>query len=197
MSAAIYLNQIRKSYNYKHIFQELSLKINYGEAWHIKGLNGSGKSTVLKIIAGICSYEGVCKVHTSVGYIGHRNGLYGQLTAIENMQYLTNWHTQSHNIEQGLIELNKWKIPLNKKIDELSAGQKQACALLSLYNLNKKCWILDESMQCLDEKFSLLWFNICKQHIENKGIIIFTSHIENDLILSLTTNTLRLESVKC
>lgn len=197
MNPLINLTHIAKTYNYRHIFQPVSFTVRAGEAWHIQGINGSGKSTILKIIAGLCSYDGECKVNASLGYIGHKSGLYGQLTAIENMQYLTNWHTAYTNIEKGLSKLKEWQIPIYKTLDQLSAGQQQACALLSLYNLNKQCWLLDEATQCLDANLTSLWFNICKHHLQNNGIIIFTSHINNDLMLDLATNNLKLERFKC
>ena len=187
------LTNISKTYNYQYIFKPVNLLAHSKEAWHICGKNGSGKSTLLKIIAGICNYTGSCQIQSSLAYIGHQPGLYGQLTAEENLKYFTTWHASNTN--NALIKqlFKDWQLPGHLPIDLLSAGQRQSVGLLCLVALNRKCWLLDEPTQCLDCAKTRFWFNLCQNHLKNGGLIFFTSHIKNDLLIELATNTILLQ----
>ena len=78
------LNQLSCERHYRPLFKPVTLFATVGECWHIQGANGVGKTTLLKILAGIMSYTGGCQVRCSVSYAGHQPSVYGALSALEN-----------------------------------------------------------------------------------------------------------------
>ena len=180
---SIVLNNLTKQINYKNIFVPINLSAKAQQVWHVKGANGTGKSTLLKIIAGLLEYQGERIVKCCISYLGHKSGLYSQLTADENIQYAKLWNPSCNN-----VMLKDWLIPTNKPVSNLSAGQKQSVAIILACN-NKQCWLLDEPTHSLDVEKSLQLKKLCIKHIKkNNGIIFFTSHIVNDPLLELVTN---------
>ena len=190
------VDDLSKTYNYKPVFQAVNYQLFAGKACHLVGRNGVGKTTFLKILAGLYSYQGYYKAHVDIAYLGHKSGLYGPLTPWQNLYYLKAWVARGIKVEQAIEQLVKLEVPVHLPIDKLSAGQQQIVAIVSLIALNKQCWLLDESMQCLDIAAAKYWFEVCDQHVKNGGSIIFTSHLQHDLLLSIATDVLKLQAVK-
>jgi len=186
---------------YNQLFIGLSYTINAGDIVRITGTNGSGKTSLLKILAGINSKE-QGEIHFSnhnvksdkyqheVLYLGHLGALSGELSSLENLQYLT--ALNQTNDEQALskalgdIGLKGYE---NEYCAKLSAGQKRRVILASLFVSNARVWLLDEPFTALDPKGVEIVEQQINKHCAQGGLCLFTTHqdsaLENQRILVL------------
>ena len=173
---------------YNQLFTGLSFKLNDGEVLKISGTNGSGKTSLLKILAGlnlpesgVISYNGndVNSYQYQIGtfYLGHLLALSPELKCIENLEYLVKLSNQDlrSNFNEALsnVGLENYKDQLVKT---LSAGQKRRIALSTLFLTSSKLWLLDEPFTALDKEGIKIIENQIKKHCANGGLCIFTTH---------------------
>ena len=172
---------------YNQLFTGLSFKLNDGEVLKISGTNGSGKTSLLKILAGlnlpesgVISYNGndVNSYQYQIGtfYLGHLLALSPELKCIENLEYLVKLSNQDlrSNFNEALsnVGLENYKDQLVKT---LSAGQKRRIALSTLFLTSSKLWLLDEPFTALDKEGIKIIENQIKKHCANGGLCIFTT----------------------
>lgn len=189
----------------QRLFSPVSFSLHAGELLLIEGANGSGKTSLLRMLTGLSAVsEGEIywgnqlirdarEAYTShLHYIGHQNGLKLGLTVEENLQLM------------GCLNgMENWKInplamfgldnALHTQANMLSAGQKRKLALLKLFFFPKKLWLLDEPITALDAGAQHIFLKQLEEHIQQGGMCIATSHhplhVEN-----IKSNTLRLEA---
>ncbi len=166
------------------IIKDFTLKISPREKINIFGRNGSGKTSLIKIIAGITnptlgriSINPCLVFNKDVFYIGHKYGLKNELSIYDNLKYILslNQETRKVDIEQEL-SFYDIKIPVQRIVKYLSHGQKKIISLVAATLINNKIWILDEPFTGLDQEV-INKFNIkIEQHLQKSGSIIITSH---------------------
>lgn len=156
----------------------------------VHGTNGSGKTTLLRILCGLTmprkgsvSWCGVdiskesSSYRAQVGYLGHMDGVNLELTARENMNFITSLYsnTKTISIEQMLAHLELDKVA-DLPLRNLSAGQRRRVSLARVLVVNAALWILDEPFTALDERAQSLSRQLIEQHSQAGGICVFTSH---------------------
>ncbi len=164
------------------------MDINQKQKINIYGENGSGKTSLLKMIAGITQptegevdYDPLFDMNNDIFYIGHKYGLKSELTVYQNLQYTLNF---SNNTGQSTIESEledySMKRYMNTQVRNLSHGQKKIVSLVQLTLISNRLWILDEPFTGLDEsKINLLLAKMDK-HVDGMGTVIITSHDVKD-----------------
>ena len=171
------------SINENKLFHNLSFEISPGEALHIKGGNGSGKSTMLRIILGITtpskgSVER-CKEDLKISYLGHKNAIKTYLTPIENLELLFN----DAEIKLAYEWLNKFN--LSHVQDELAAslsfGQQKKLALIRVLAQSPELIVLDEPFVGLDQITANQINNFLDKKLSEGVGLIFTSHINPNI----------------
>ncbi len=173
---------------YNLLFDNLSFEVNSGEVLRISGSNGSGKTSLLKIIAGLNSPEsGLIKYGQSIAssekyqleslYIGHQSIIRSELNCIENLEYLSNLNTEalSSNVGNALKEVGLSNYE-NEPAGNLSAGQKRRIVLSLLFISQAKVWLLDEPFTALDSSGIKVIENQIKKHCLRGGICILSTH---------------------
>ncbi len=178
------------------LFENLSFELEPGQALHLSGPNGAGKSSLIKSLTtmrpieqGIICWKGAdikeCLDQYLQGLlsIGHKSGINMQLSAEQNLS----WYLE---IAQCALPpevlINAFKFFGLYGFEDLpaanlSAGQRRRIALCRLLVEQKKLWILDEPFVSLDkEGIESLTGLFCK-HLDNKGLLIFSSHQSADL----------------
>ena len=173
------------------LFRDLDFHLEAGELLHLKGENGSGKTTLLRALAGLLLPEsGDIRWHGEnirrlreeytrhLLYLGHLNGIKGDLTAVENLRIAA--------ILDGfrLTESRAWEvlgeIGLRGHEDlpskHLSQGQKRRVALARLLVNQASLWVLDEPFTALDVAAVQLLQDVIRQHIDNGGLVVVTTH---------------------
>ena len=178
---------------YNELFSNISFELNSGEILKISGANGSGKTSLLKILAGLNSAEsgklsinnnkvGSYDYQADILYLGHLPALSPELHCKENLDYLTQLNNISSNqaLDEALINvgLNNFE---NEYAANLSAGQKRRVVLSALFITQAKVWLLDEPFTALDtDGINVIETQITK-HCDDGGICILTSHQQSKL----------------
>jgi len=171
------------------IYKGINFKILPGELLLIKGANGVGKTTLLSNIVnftdpleGSITYNGTeIDNHTASQfflYIGETNFAYDALSLNQNIEYWLSMHNVKFDksIKNKSVNFFFQNINLDKKFYQLSFGQKKKLQLLLLMLVNKPVWILDDPFSGLDSKSIQIVNTLFEKKLENKGIIILTSH---------------------
>lgn len=172
------------------LFEGLSQSIRSTELLHVVGSNGSGKTTLLRTMAGLSlPMEGQIRwdgkparelgdeYREHLAYVGHLDGIQGELTAVENLRFQLCLADSRSRIESVLKSLGlSSHRHLPAKV--LSQGQRRRLALARLLLLNRPLWILDEPLTALDVKSCELMMQVFERHLEAGGLIVLSSHQE-------------------
>lgn len=173
------------------LFEELSFKIGAGEIVQIEGRNGTGKTTLLRIIAGLGDCEGgdiLWNDHLTVShrdlfhqdllFLGHQTGVKRELTGFENLSFYQSIHQSE--IDKDKIWTALAQVGLAGREDvpvaQLSAGQQRRVALARLWLSKQVLWILDEPLTAIDKQGVKVLENLFLQHAEQGGIVLLTTH---------------------
>ena len=141
-----------------------TLTINEGEIVLLRGPNGAGKTTLLRVCAGLLPLargRGVVLGHDltsaraalrrEVGLLGHRNGLYLDLTAAENVRFWGATIDASRTeVDAAMDRLGITGRLANSPVRRMSAGQQRRTALACLVARRARLWLLDEPHAGLD-----------------------------------------------
>jgi heme exporter protein A len=188
------VNNLSCQRGYNLLFENLSFELNSGEVLRISGQNGSGKTSLLKIIAGLNTSElgsivfdqnksnsETYQIETL--YLGHYAALSSELSCIENLEYLTNLNTEilSPNFHDALKEVGLENYE-HEPAGNLSAGQKRRVALSLLFISQSKVWLLDEPFTALDSDGIKIIENQIEKHCANGGLCILTTHQDCNII---------------
>ena len=174
------------------LFDALSFAISPGELVQIEGRNGTGKTTLLRLLIGLGQYDkGLIQwkgttirsnreeFHQDLLYIGHQTGIKPELTAFENLAFfcsmqrttkLGNQEIYDALLKVGLV--GKEDIPVSK----LSAGQQRRAALARLWLSEQILWILDEPLTAIDKQGMQILESLFIQHTSKGGIVVLTTH---------------------
>ena len=186
---------------YNQLFKNLSFQVNSGDILRITGTNGSGKTSLLKILAGLSTQESgdiyldnLCvrsqAYQNQIFYLGHLGALSAELTSIENLEFLT--QLQGDVNQQQLFQALE-KVGLRGYEEELcaklSAGQKRRVILAGLMLSQASIWLLDEPFTALDPQGVKIVEGWIQQHCQQGGVCLFTTHqdsaLENQKVLAL------------
>jgi len=173
------------------LFKNLNFELNDAELMHVKGVNGSGKTSLLRILSGLMLAEagGVSWNGTNIRklreeyqqellYIGHLPGIKGDLTALENLRVnmaLSGCEITEEKAWEALGTIGlKGREDLTARV--LSQGQQRRVALARMLVTSAKLWILDEPFTALDVKAVAMLQEVFVNHVKNGGMIILTTH---------------------
>ncbi len=175
------------------LFKGLALHVAPGECLFVHGRNGSGKTSLLRILAGLARpargkvlWQGLGISQPGSGYrgqffyVGHADGLNGELSAIQNLRALqaaSGRVDRPAAIASALCEAGlegKEHLPIRA----LSAGQRRRAALVRLLAEFRPLWILDEPATALDATAHSWLARAMDRHLRDGGAIVATSHQE-------------------
>lgn len=193
----LYIQDLNFSYDNGLIFNNQTHTLSSNRITLLLGQNGSGKSTFLKIIAGLEKpNSGSIKLHDNndkslnfngnISYLGHKLALKEELTVQENIKFWHNFYGKDL-LAREFEELGLDKLS-SMIVSNLSAGQKKKLALYRILMSNKDIWLLDEPFSNLDKKAYSYLKELLLMRLNNDIIIIITSHSKLDLVDKMIIN---------
>ncbi len=160
------------------LFAGLSFALESGQALQLVGSNGIGKSSLIRILAGLMpAYAGTVELQGSVGLVDERPALDPHLPlgkALTFWQRLDGAH-DNRAAQLGLSEL------MDVPVRYLSTGQKKRAALARLCGQAAPVWLLDEPLNGLDTRGTALVMHMVAEHCREGGIAVIASHQQFDL----------------
>jgi heme exporter protein A len=180
------------------LFRDLSFSLKPGELLHIRGANGSGKTTLLRTLCGLSRpAAGAIRWHGSdihdlgdeyrgqLAYVGHANGIQGDLTPPENLRAAACLAGADARVTPAEALQRLALAPYAAfPAKVLSQGQKRRLALARLAVLNKPLWVLDEPLSALDTRSTDLMTGLLTEHLSRGGLVVMTSHQEFSVAVS-------------
>lgn len=173
------------------LFSGISFTVQPGELLHVHGPNGSGKTSLLRMLCGLSApAEGEIlwqsqtlralgdAFFAEVTYLGHQNAIKDELSAIENLRISASIAGGKLSEEQAYAGLEAFgltgKVDLQTKV--LSQGQRRRVALARLPLSKGLLWILDEPLAALDTVGVALVEKMLDAHLVRGGLAVVTTH---------------------
>ncbi len=175
----------------RRLFAQLDFTVDAGEWLHVRGENGAGKTSLLRMLAGLSHpaqgeirWNGQPLAQAESDYrrdmlfFGHHGALKEDLTAFENLAFaaaIDGDPVAEVNALQALYRFGlKGREDLPVRV--LSAGQKRRAMLARLATRRAKLWVLDEPFTALDVQAVDMLAGVISGHIANGGMAVITSH---------------------
>jgi heme exporter protein A len=181
-------DDIAACFDQKIIFKNLGFCLNPGSLLRVIGKNGSGKTSLLKIIAGLNSPDlgkiyykkqdiSICSedYFKDLNYIGHKNSLNKESSVLDNLSFLANIRGNKELLVASIVYFGLNNI-VDLKVSKLSAGWMRRACLARLVYCPAKIWLLDEPEANLDIEGKILLSNLIKTRIAQNGIVIISTH---------------------
>jgi heme exporter protein A len=180
----------------RRLFKGLNFSIQPGELIELRGANGSGKTSLLRILCGLAApAEGEVRwdgknIRTlgeeysgAISYLAHQNGVKDELSAVENLRIAcgVSGNGLSTSEAQAILEQVGLSRQQNLPARSLSAGQRRRVALSRLLASKATIWILDEVLTSLDDTAIRLSRQFIGDHLSKGGLAIIATHQELDL----------------
>ena len=173
------------------LYNDVSFIVAPHQCLHLIGANGTGKSSLLRQIAGLIDTNQVGQTepvvfqpkpgqgieHDSFAYLGHSDGLKPELTALENLQFYARYFATSSSLDldQCLFDVGLLACA-DLVVKHLSFGQRRRLSLARVLLNDARLWLLDEPLTGVDIKGRTLFMTLFVKHLDAGGAIILTHH---------------------
>lgn len=180
----------------RSLFQQLSFSVAAGEIVQVEGQNGAGKTSLLRILAGLADADvgqvnwlgenirrDRARYHQDLLFLGHQPGIKSVLTPFENLAFYQSVFQQvdSAAIWQALSQVGLVGYE-DLPVAQLSAGQQRRVALARLWLSKAPLWILDEPLTAIDKQGVSTLLALFVAHAAKGGMVLLTTHQDLDAV---------------
>jgi heme exporter protein A len=167
--------------NGRIVFSNLSFRIAQGQCAELRGANGAGKSSLLRLIAGLVpaasgtlTFNSESEVSRHLHFIAHQDAMKSAMTVEENLDF---WCAVlgGENISAALSAF-KLEALKNDPVQLLSAGQRRRLTLSRLFLSKRPLWLLDEPMTALDVSTQEMLREHIRAHLKDGGMVLAATH---------------------
>ncbi|MDO5650135.1 MAG: ABC transporter ATP-binding protein [Gallicola sp.] len=173
--------------------KDLDLSIFHGEIFGFIGPNGAGKSTTIRILLGLINISsGSAKVFgkdvkknkeyilSNIGYMQSESNFYGDMKVGDLIQYSASLRNKNCKMEASKL-MERFELDANKKIRELSLGNRKKVNIICAMQHNPKLYILDEPTSGLDPLMQKEFWNLVKERNEDGSTFFVSSHVLSEI----------------
>ncbi len=171
------------------LYKDLDFELDFGQVLLVEGSNGSGKTSLLKTIAGLrlpesgdILWDGQsiqklgAEYREKIAWLGHSNGIKEDLTAAENLRITRALSPKNNRKINEVLDIVNLRNRKNALPRQFSAGMKRRLALARLLLVSSPLWIIDEPQAALDKSGIEMFESILKTHLLDGGMAVMTSH---------------------
>lgn len=191
----IKLENVSKRFKNENVLNGISYSFESGKIYSIVGRNGSGKSVLLKIIAGLYlqdkgnvlfdnkNYNMINEIPNNLGIVIEQPSFINDLTGLENLKLLAsirNVATERDIVES--LEIVNLKDDMNKKYSKYSLGMRQKLSIAQAIMEHQKVILLDEPFNGIDRQSVVAIKEYLKKVKNEDKLIIITTHIMDDVV---------------
>lgn len=182
------VKKLSKKYNNKHGIENVSFTLNSGEIIAFIGPSGSGKTTTIKTMLNLLRKDegdvkffdkDIKKHFTSimefVGYLPSDEYKDNKMTVIQFLRYANSFYETNYSINISKL-LAQFSLDPNRKINELSLGEKKKLSIINAFFHEPKILLLDEPTESLDPLMQIEFFKLVEERKKAGATILFTSH---------------------
>ncbi len=174
----------------REVFRDVSFQVASGEGLLLTGRNGAGKSSLLRMIAGLLRIAGGRldfmggsddhEISEQAHYLGHLDAFKPSLTVLENLAFWISYLGGDGRPETALESVGLGSLA-HLPAGYLSAGQKRRLSLARLVAIRRPLWLLDEPTAALDAAAQTMLLDLMRQHLASGGLLVAATHQALDL----------------
>jgi heme exporter protein A len=188
----------------RHVLKGVNLEVHPGELMHVSGPNGTGKTTLLRVVSGLLRPEkgsvawcgraiaaAAADYQSALAYASHEPALKSDLTALENLRFSVGLKRRVTAAElRSSLERTGVGACADLPARVLSAGQRRRVAMARVLAFRADLWLLDEPFTNLDGSGSSLLSALLAEHVGQGGVALVVAH--HDLNVAAETRQLEL-----
>jgi heme exporter protein A len=174
----------------RHVLRGVSLNLRPRQLLHVSGPNGTGKTTLLRVVCGLLRPEqglvswlgtSIANVRTeyqaTLAYAAHEPALKADLTALENLRFAVGLKRRV-TVDELRASLERTGVAACADLPArvLSAGQRRRVAMARVLAMNASLWLLDEPFTNLDGAGTDLMTGLLQAHVEQGGAALVVAH---------------------
>jgi heme exporter protein A len=170
----------------REVFAGLNFSLSGGEALVVTGRNGAGKSSLLRMIAGLVHVaagrleleggEPDASIAEQAHYVGHQDAVKPSLTVGENLKFWAQYLGASEPATDPALQAVDLAPLANLPAAYLSAGQRRRLSIARLVAVPRPLWLLDEPTSALDVPSQNRLADLMRSHLAGGGMIVAAAH---------------------
>lgn len=190
---AIQLSNLTKYYGKSRGILNLNLDVKEGEFFGFIGPNGAGKSTTIRTLLGLITpLSGQAKIfdetirrrnpqiRSHIGYLPSEAVFYRGMKVKDLLKLSADLHHKDCSAEREIL-CRRLQLDVNRKVDELSFGNRKKVAIVSALQHQPKLLILDEPTSGLDPLMQREFFHIIRERNEQGATVFLSSHVLSEI----------------